>query len=220
MVFVLRMRNPMIRKLALLAVAIALPAQAEHGPIDPAEKQYIHHDTHAPIHAQHGLYVAAKGLTTLGERVSHGANTVLDGDSGRGLGFELGYKLGHGFAVEGDASFAENKVTETHCGSEHRKAEQECTHERASGHYSTVSLDLVYLAHPTKNIGTFVKTGFEYESESINSLGIHGNDTGVIYAAGAEYALSHHAAFLVEYEGTTIESPRGHGVFAGVVYAF
>lgn len=213
----------MNRYYAILLSLFALPvtaAQHEHAPHPQSSHNEHHAGHHTPIHAQHGLYMAAKGLAIFGERVHHGHGVTLDGDAGQGLGLELGYKLGHGFAIEGDASFAENTVTESHCASTHNKTESGCVLDKATAQYSTISVDVVYLIHPTPAIGTFVKTGYEYESEDINGLHVHGDDTGIAYAAGAEYAFSDHAAFLLEYEGTTIKSPRGHGVFAGVVYAF
>ena len=175
------------------------------------------HETHtgheAPVHSETGFYAALKGLVTLGNEVDHG-DATLDGSRGQGVGVEMGYKIGSGFAIEGDATFARNSVTETKC------AEGECEREKAGGEYTTVSLDLVYTYHVTHHLGTFVKTGYEYETETIDQLEISGNDTGFIYAAGAEYAVGDHTAFMAEYEGTTIEGPRGNSIFAGILYHF
>lgn len=206
---------------AVLSAALIATTLCAHEP------QSVHEE--APVHAEQGFYTALKGLITLGDNVEHGEGVSLEGSSGKGVGIEVGYKIGHGFAVEADGTFARNTVTEKNCN-EHEEATEAhaaeepatngCHRVDADGEYTTVSLDLVYLLHLSHHFGAFVKTGFEYETESIEKLDISGNDTGVIYAVGAEYAVGEHTAFMAEYEGTTIEGPRGSSLFAGVVYHF
>jgi outer membrane protein X len=178
------------------------------------EAEAAHEEHVAAIHSETGFYGAVKALVTLGNDVDEGEGVTLEGDSGKGAGIELGYKIGYGFAVEADATFARNRVTEVRC------IEEECEREEGDGEYTTVSLDLVYNYHITHHAALFVKGGYEYETESIDSLDVNGNDTGFIYAVGTEYAVGEHTAFLLEYEGTTIDGPRGNSIFAGLVYAF
>ena len=173
------------------------------------------HEAHvAPVHAETGFYTALKGQLSLGEKVEHSENVDIEGHTGEGIGLEVGYKMGYGFAVEADGTYTHNTVTEVNCET------GTCEKTDADGEFMSVSLDLVYTYHLTHHLGAFVKTGYEYETEKIGKLDVSGHDTGVIYAAGAEYAVSDHAALMAEYEGTTIESPLGSSVFAGVVYNF
>lgn len=197
-----------------------------------ARDAHTHHENESSsLHAKTGFYTAVKGLITLGDTFEHGEGATLEGRIGKGVGIELGYKFGYGFALESDWTFARNTVEETDC-SDHASEEEESVHAHEAAHsggchyvesdaeYYTVSLDLVYLLHLTHNLGLFFKTGVEYETEQIEALDIKAYDTGMVYAFGAEYAIGNHAAFLMEYEGTTIEGPRGHSVFAGLAYHF
>lgn len=163
-----------------------------------------------PVHSETGFYTAVKGIVTLG-RTKEEETSTLDGNTGKGIGLELGYKIGMGFSIESDATYVRNTVTEKKAGEEDKTA---------SGTYTSVSLDLVYVYHLTHHLAAFAKGGYEYETEKIDDLGINGDTTGAIYAAGAEYAVSDHAALMVEYEGTTIDGPLGDMVFAGMLYHF
>lgn len=176
-----------------------------------------HASQEAPIHDTRGFYAAVKGLVTFGDKIEHERDVTLEGDVGTGFGIEAGYKLGYGFALEGDVAFARNRVTEHNCAETH---EDGCEHRSADGTYTSVSLDLAYTYHLMHHLGVFVKGGYENEYESIDGLGISGNSTGAVYALGGEYAIGSHTAIMVEYEGTTIEGPRGNSLFAGVLYAF
>jgi len=188
--------NKIVTSLALItSLSISLCAQEEH--------------TH-----KSDFYIATKALMTLGDTVEHGEAT-LDGSSGYGLGVDFGYKIGKGFAVEVDATYAKNDVTE--------RDVNEHGHEHvitASGLYVTTSLDLVYAYPLTHQLEIFIKGGYEYEIEKISDLDIDTSDTGFIYAAGLEYELNENLSLLGEYEATTIEGPRGNSIFAGVVYHF
>lgn len=179
--------------------------------------EIVHAGHEAPIHDEEGFYAAVKGLVTLGDKIEHEKDVTLDGDAGKGFGIEAGYKIGYGFAIEGDVAFARNRVTERNCA---EAEEGECERRSADGTYTSVSLDLVYIHHLTHHFGVFVKGGYEYEDESIDGLDISGNSSGAIYALGGEYAVGTHTAIMVEYEGTTIEGPRGNSIFAGLLYAF
>lgn len=167
-----------------------------------------HH--HEPVHSETGWYAAAKGLITLGNKVDHEGAT-LEGNNGRGIGLELGYKIGAGFAVESDVTFTRDQIT--------HKEEGEAPVD-VDGSFVSYSLDLAYVYHLTHHLGTFFKLGYEYETENINDLEISESETGMAYAAGFEYAVGSHTALMLEYEGSTIDGPLGDFVFAGVLYHF
>lgn len=63
------------------------------------------------------------------------------------------------------------------------------------GSFTTTSLDVAYIHHITHELEAFIKGGYEYE-------------------------LSHTSAIALEYEGTTIEGPRGYIASLGYVYSF
>jgi len=162
--------------------------------------------------ASHGsdFYVIAKGLTILGDDVAHGHDT-LDGDRGYGFGLDLGYRIGNGFAIEYDFSYATNTVTET--DAHHHSHEADAT-------YYTHAIHLVYTYHVTHEFGVFVKGGYEYETEEIKDFHIDSHADGFAYGVGLEYAVNDHYTMIVEYEGSDIEGPRGAAVFVGVMYNF
>jgi len=156
------------------------------------------------------FYIAVKALTTLGDSISEEGAT-LEGDTGFGLGVDLGYELSHGFSVEVDVTYVENTVTETLANGDS---------EDFSASYITTSLDVDYKYHLTHDVGLLVKVGYEYEVETINDLDIDNSETGFVFAGAVEYEVSEHVALLGEYEVTTIDGPRGNSLFAGIVYDF
>lgn len=178
------------------------------------ETEIEHEGRVAPVHEETGFYTALKAQITTGKTIEKNDKVDIEGHTGKGIGVEVGYKVGYGFAIEGDGTFSRNTLTEVNCET------GTCEKTNADGEYMTVSLDLVYKYELTHHFGTFVKTGYEYETETIEKLDEKGYDTGVIYAAGVEYAVGEHSAFMAEYEGTTIDGPRGNSIFAGVLYHF
>jgi len=170
--------------------------------------QASEHETATKEHKD--FYVAAKALVTLGDEVKHEEST-LDGGVGKGVGVDIGYRVSHNFAVEIDMTYANSDVTEIDAQGEK---------EDVTGKYITSSLDVVYMYHAMHDLGLFVKGGIEYEVENIDALDIEQTEVGVIYALGGEYEISHHSALILEYEGSTIEGPRGSTVLAGMVYSF
>jgi len=195
--------------LAAAAACLLTLQNATAGETDTEQEANV-----APVHAETGFYAGVKAQLSLGEKVEHSENVDIQGHTGEGIGLEVGYKLGYGFAIEADGTYTHNTVTETNCET------GTCEKTNADGEYMSVSLDLAYMYHLTHHLGTFVKMGYEYESEKISKLDVSGDDTGIIYAAGAEYAVGEHMALMAEYEGSTIESPLGSSVFAGVIYNF
>lgn len=157
------------------------------------------------------FYVVVKGLASLGAEAEHG-EAILDGDGGYGIGIDLGYRLGKGFALEYDFSYAKNTVTEI---TEHHEPEE------FDAHYYTSALDLVYSYEATETLGIFAKVGYEYEWETIDELGIDSSrDHGFVVGAGVEIALNEKYKVVGEYEHSTIDSPRGDSLYLGLMYNF
>ena len=158
------------------------------------------------------FYVVVKGLASLGADAEHG-EAILEGDGGYGLGIDLGYRIGNGFAIEYDFSYAKNTVKE-HI---HGHIEE----EDFDAHYYTSSLDLVYTFEATETIGIFGKVGYEYEWETIDELHIDSSrEHGFIVGAGFEVTLNEQYKLVAEYEHSTIDSPRGDSLYAGLMFNF
>jgi len=152
-------------------------------------------------------YIAVKGMYTFGDDYEHES-----GEDGFGIGIDLGHRLGHGFAIEVDLSYESADVT----AKEEEAGEIVSITETAK--YYTTSLDLVYVYELPYEVGIFGKVGYEYEYEEIGEAS--GDDTGFIFAVGAEYALNHTYKLLMEYETSTIDGPKGDMVYAGIMYNF
>ena len=157
------------------------------------------------------FYVVVKGLASLGAEAEHG-EAILEGDGGYGFGIDLGYRIANGFAIEYDFSYAKNTVKEHIAG--------HVEEEDFDAHYYTSSLDLVYTFEATETIGIFGKVGYEYEWETIDGLGIDSRDHGFIVGTGFEVALSEQYKLVAEYEHSTIDSPRGDSLYAGLMFNF
>ncbi len=164
----------------------------------------------AKHHKEGNLYVVAKGLISLGDTVTEGEER-LKGDVGTGVGIDLGYRLGYGFATELDFAYAHTTVTKSVAGEEDLRADAD---------YYSYGIDLLYGYHINEEYVLFGKIGWEIEKEKISDYGIDGTNDGFCYAVGLEYALSEHWAFVGEYEGSLIEGPRGNSLFAGLSYTF
>ena len=196
-------------KKLLLAVAMSaqlttqLFAGGDIAPVEVHEPEVMAHE------AESKFYVIAKVLMVMGDKESHG-HATLEGDRDYGYGFDIGYRLGHGFALEYDFSYASNTVTED---------DGHTTHE-AKAKYYTHAFDLVYTYEFTHTFGVFVKGGYEYEFEEIDDLHIDDEKDGFNYGVGVEVALDHTYKLLAEYEWSTIDCPRGDGLFVGVMYNF
>lgn len=179
-------------------------AGGDIAPVEVHEPKAIEHE------AESKFYVIAKALIILGDKVNHGPDVVLDGDKDYGYGIDIGYRLGNGFALEYDFSYARNTVTE----------DDGHTIEKATGTYYTHALDLVYTYEFTHTFGVFAKAGYEYEIEKIEDFHIDNDGTGFNYGIGVEAAVNHKYKLVAEYEHATIEGPRGDSLFVGVMYNF
>lgn len=197
-----------VSTVASLALVTQLYAGGNIVPVSEPVIEETHHEE--AIHNESNFYLIAKALTISGDTVNHG-HATLDGDRGYGFGIDIGYRLGHGFALEYDFSRATNTVTET---DEHHHS------DKGDATYTTHAIDLVYTHHLTHTVGLFVKGGYEYEKEEIDDFHIDSSDKGFAYGAGLEYKMTDQYTFVVEYEGSTIEGPRGDAIFAGVMYNF
>ena len=156
-------------------------------------------------------YVVAKAMMILGDDIAE-EGVVLDGDRGYGFGIDFGYRVGEGFAIECDYSYASNDVTE-------RRLEGEGG-EVFDYSYQSLALDVVYSYEVTENLGLFAKVGFEYEWENVDETDEDNYDTGAAFGIGLEYAFNPRYRFVAEYEHSTIDGPKGDSVFAGIMYNF
>jgi outer membrane protein X len=197
-------------KKALLVAALSaqlttqLFAGGDIAPVEVNEPEVMEHETESKF------YVVAKGLMVLGDTVNHGA-AVLDGDRDYGFGIDLGYRLGNGFALEYDFSYARNTVSEI---------EEGVVLAEAKATYYTSALDLVYTYELTESLGIFAKVGYEYEWEKISAYDIDSRDHDFVFGGGVEVAMNESYKFVVEYEHSTIEGPHGDSIFAGVMFNF
>lgn len=168
-------------------------------------------ESHSKKHiTESSVYIATKAMYTLGSTVQEETST-LDGGTGEGLAVDVGYRVGNGFSVEVDGTFAEDTILETKLNGEQKNM---------SASYVTTSLDVAYMYHANHELGLFVKGGYEYEFEKIADLNVDAINSGFIYAAGTEYEVSETMAVIGEYEVTTIKGPRGNTLFLGMVYSF
>ena len=171
----------------LVATSLLLGATAY------AEEGAAHEEQEAPF------YVTVKGMYAFGED-----HEEEKGDAGYGIGIDLGYELGHGFAIELDGTYENADVV---------------VEERSFGiDYYATSLDIAYVYEITEHFGVLGKVGFEYEYETFGDES--NDDTGISYGVGVEYVINHTYNAVVEYEGSTIDGPKGDSVMAGVKVKF
>ena len=162
------------------------------------------------IEEESNLYIVVKGMMILGDKVTE-EGALLDGDRGYGFGIDLGYRIGEGFALECDYSYANNTMTESRVGMEA---------EAFDINYQSLAFDLVYTYEVAESVGIFGKAGYEYEWENNDDTDAHAYDYGMVFGAGVEVAMSESYRFVAEYEHSTIDGPKGDTVFAGIMYNF
>jgi opacity protein-like surface antigen len=156
------------------------------------------------------FYIIGKGLMIRGDSVEHGEAT-LNGNRDYGYGVDIGYHIGKGFSLEYDFTSSRNTVRETKPGHEPEDIE---------GKYYTSAIDLVYSYELTKHLAVFGKVGYEYEWEEIDEINIDKREHGAIVGVGVEIAMNKKFAFMLEYEHSSIEGPRGDSIFAGILFRF
>ncbi len=190
--------------LALLATQLftQLHAGGDAEPIKIDEAEIREHKPHESTK----FYVVIAGLADLGDTIAH-EGAYLEGDQDFGFGIDLGYRIGNGFAIEYDFTYAINTVTRVEHGLE----------EEAKGIYYTSALDVVYTYEATEYIGIFGKVGYEYEWETIDAYHIDAQEHDFVFGIGVEIAMNESYKLLFEYEYSRIESPRGAALFAGIL---
>lgn len=154
-------------------------------------------------HSESKVYIVAKGLVSAGSSIDEEEST-LEGSMGKGAGFDLGYRLGHGVNIEVDYAYANVDITE----------KKTIEKESLTGNFHSVSLDALYSYHINEPLAVFVKGGYEYETEKIKESK---SESGFLYGAGLEYELKENLGLLVEYENSTIEGVKGASFAAGLV---
>ena len=140
-------------------------------------------------------YVVLKGLSIAGDELGNN-----DGDRGFGAGVDLGYRLGHGFAVELGGAYAKNQLNDV--------AETDVS-------YKTGALSLVYGFDLTKKLGLFAKGGYMYEKPSIGDT-----EKGLAYGAGLAYKMSENKSIVGEYQTSALDSLRGDALSLGLMINF
>ena len=174
---------------------------------------FAHEEEHASVGEEHHkelpYYIAVKGMYTLGDTYTNEEGIVEDGDAGYGIGIDLGYRIGHGFAIEIDGTYENGDVTFKEEGAEDVKETVK---------YYTTSLDLVYVYEIGAGFGILGKVGYEYEHEEVADETNNEND--FIFAVGGEYEVNKEFKFVAEYEHSLIDGPKGDAILAGVMYNF
>ncbi|HQS66355.1 MAG TPA: porin family protein [Sulfuricurvum sp.] len=183
--------------LCLVMATLAFNTQAEE----------LHH-TKLGVHT--GPYFEPKLIMTLGDTISHGEST-LSGDTGYGIGYDLGYSFTENFALELDGTYSKSDVKETDSIGDTQT-------DRASFYTYGVNAALSYPLH--KHFIILGKLGYGYEHEDLGKLGIKGSDHGANWTAGVEYSFNPHVEVSFEYEGSEIKSARGDSLQLGLIYKF
>lgn len=202
-------KNTMKKTLFSALLATQLLTQLHAGgdiePVELKEPEMMEQEAHE----ESAFYIVVAGLVDFGDTVEH-EGVELNGDHDFGYGIDLGYRIGNGFAVEYDFTYARNTVSRTENGVD----------EEAKGTYYTSAIDVVYTYEATEEIGIFAKVGYEYEWETIDTYDIDSKEHDFVFGAGLEIAMNKSYKLLFEYEYSLIESPRGPSIFAGVMFNF
>jgi len=151
-----------------------------------------------------GFYTVLKGNYNTGDDVGK-----FSADSGYGVGFDLGYSFGNGFAVELGLGYDQNEL-------DNFATDHDIT-------YQTAGLSLAYTYDITKAFGVFAKVGYGMEKTDIDddsAFNYDDSDSGLIYGAGVEYKISDKYGVVAEYEGTSMDSLRGDVFGVGLKYNF
>jgi len=188
-----------VHKTAVAAIALAALTHSAN-----AES----HDSELATHT--GVYLEPKIVVTMGETISH-EESKLDGDTGYGVGFDLGYSFTEYIALELDGSYTKADVKETLPTGES---------ETGHGSFYTYGVNAVLTYPVTHHFIALGKIGYGYEHEDLGSLGIKGTEHGANWAAGVEYSFMPHVEVSFEYEGADIRSARGDSLQLGLIYKF
>ena len=153
-----------------------------------------------------GFYVVPKAVVVLGDTIQHGAHE-LNGDSGVGVGIDLGYSFTKNYAIEFSTTYAEADVVEDGLVT-------------AEAEYTTYGVNAVYTRNIVGHLGFLVKLGYAWEYEDIKDLHIKETLSGIAYAVGLEYGIADDMEVVVEYEAAEVVSSRGDSLMFGLKYKF
>ena len=159
-----------------------------------------------------GFYAVPKAVVIVGDTIMHG-DYQLDGDSGVGIGVDLGYSFTKNYAVELALTHVEADVTEDDL---HGHVEE------GDAEYTTYGVMGVYSRTITGHLRGLVKLGYAWEYEKVTDVHHPFKTTlsGIAYAAGLEYGISDNMEIVVEYEGAEVVSSRGDSLMFGLKYKF
>lgn len=153
-----------------------------------------------------GFYVVPKVVVVLGDTIMHGIHE-LNGDTGVGIGIDLGYSFTENYALELAATHVEADVVED--GTVKDTAE-----------YTTYGVMGVFSGTITGHLRGLVKLGYAWEYEKMSNIHIKETLGGIAYAAGLEYGFAENMEVVFEYEGADVVSSRGDSLMFGLKYKF
>jgi len=158
-----------------------------------------------------GFYAVPKAVVVLGDDIEHGGHGI-EGDSGVGIGVDIGYAIDSNFAVELVLTHVEADVAEDNHGHI----------SNGDAEYTTYGFTGVYSRSIVGHLRGLVKLGYGWEYENITGTDhpFKATLSGVTYAAGLEYGISDHMEVVFEVEGADVVSSRGESVMLGLKYKF
>ena len=199
-----------MKKLALILLSTLLATSAIANQVENnehvGEKQKRLHEKHEKVSP---YYITLKPMVTNGGTIDEGSE-VLTGSNAYGLGLDAGYYIFSQLAIEFSTTYSLNTVS---------KLESAETIDASATYYS-VAVNIVYKQPIFHEFAIFGKLGYEFEEEIVDTFDIKENSTGIDYAFGLSYEISHHIGVLAEYESSTIDSLRGDAYFIGAEYRF
>lgn len=157
-----------------------------------------------------GFYIVPKAVVILGDTIMHHGHE-LDGDSGVGVGIDLGYSFNANYALELSVTHAEADVT----GEDHAHHIVTDTAE-----YTTYGFSAVYTRNIAGHLGFLAKLGYAWEYEKMDHLELKETLSGVTYAVGLEYGVADNMEVVFEIEGADVVSTRGKSLLFGLKYKF
>lgn len=153
-----------------------------------------------------GFYIVPKAVVIVGDTITHHGH-VLNGETGVGIGIDLGYSFTENYALELAATYVEADVVED-------------GHDEDTAEYTTYGANAVYSRTIIGHLRFIGKLGFAWEHERMSKLHIKETLKGATYAAGLEYGINDNMELVFEVEGANVTSSRGEGVMFGLKYKF
>jgi opacity protein-like surface antigen len=153
-----------------------------------------------------GFYVVPKVVVIVGDTITHYGD-VLNGDTGVGIGIDLGYSFTENIALELAATYVEADIKKNGV-------------DKGDAEYTTYGANAVYSRTIIGHLRGLVKLGFAWEHERMSEAHIKETLKGATYAAGLEYGINDNMELVFEVEGANVTSSRGEGVMFGLKYKF